>query len=147
MSGAGVAARRLALLGALLVLVSLLTGIVAGAMANPRMGLSSHLAAMAGGTLLLALAAVWPMVRLSPRAESWAVGLLGFGMSANWLATFLAALWGAGGESMPIAGGGHQAAAWQEGLVSGLLIALSLASLIGAVLVILGLINGRDRSK
>ena len=126
MSGGTGAARRLAITGAALVLLGLLTGLVSGQMANPRMGLSSHLAGMMGGTLLLALAAIWPMVRLLPRVEAWAVSLLGFGFTANWLATLLAALWGAGGESMPIAGAGHSAAPWQEGLVTTLLIALSL---------------------
>jgi (hydroxyamino)benzene mutase len=140
----GKASPRLALLGALLVLASLLTGIAAGAMANPRMGLSSHLAGMMGGTLLLALAAIWPMVRLSPRAEVWAVGLLGFGFTANWLATLLAAMWGAGSETMPIAGAGHSAAPWQEGLVAALLIALSLATIAGIALVLFGLIKGRQ---
>jgi (hydroxyamino)benzene mutase len=136
----GKASPRLALLGALLVLASLLTGIAAGAMANPRMGLSSHLAGMMGGTLLLALAAIWPMVRLSPRAEVWAVGLLGFGFTANWLAT----MWGAGSETMPIAGAGHSAAPWQEGLVAALLIALSLATIAGIALVLSGLVKGRQ---
>lgn len=142
MSGGTGAARRLAITGAALVLLGLLTGLVSGQMANPRMGLSSHLAGMMGGTLLLALAAIWPMVRLLPRVEAWAVGLLGFGFTANWLATLLAALWGAGGESMPIAGAGHSAAPWQEGLVTTLLIALSLATLAGSVLVLYGLIKG-----
>jgi (hydroxyamino)benzene mutase len=140
----GKASPRLALLGALLVLASLLTGIAAGAMANPRMGLSSHLAGMMGGTLLLALAAIWPMVRLSPRAEVWAAGLLGFGFTANWLATLLAAMWGAGSETMPIAGAGHSAAPWQEGLVAALLIALSLATIAGIALVLSGLVKGRQ---
>jgi hydroxylaminobenzene mutase len=140
----GKSARQLAILGAALVLIGLLTGIVSGQMANPRMGLSSHLAGMMGGTLLLALSAIWPMVRLSPRAEAWAVGLLGFGFTANWLATLLAAIWGAGSETMPIAGAGHSAAPWQEGLVAALLIALSLATIAGVALVLLGLIKGRQ---
>lgn len=138
-----VAPRRLAIIGAGLVLAGLLTGFVSGQLNNPRMGLSSHLAALSGGTLLLALAGVWSHVRLTARGESWAVGLLGFGMVANWLATLLAALWGAGRETMPLAAGGRQASAVQEGLVTALLVSLSAAVVAGMVLVLIGLVQGR----
>lgn len=137
------AARRLAILGAGLVLAGLLTGFVSGQLANPRMGLSSHLAALSGGTLLLALAGVWKLVSLSPRGERWAVGLLGFGMVANWLATLLAAIWGAGRETMPLAAAGRQASAVQEGLITALLVSLSAAVVAGLILVLIGLIQGR----
>lgn len=137
------AARRLAILGAGLVLAGLLTGFVSGQLANPRMGLSSHLAALSGGTLLLALAGVWNLVCLSPRGERWAVGLLGFGMVANWLATLLAAIWGAGRETMPLAAAGRQASAVQEGLITALLVSLSAAVVAGLILVLIGLIQGR----
>ena len=73
------------------------------------------------GILLIALGAAWGHVRLSPAAERWAVGLLAFGSLANWLATLLAAIWGAGGETMPLTAAGHKAAAWQESVVTGLL--------------------------
>ena len=95
-------ARSLAILGAVLVLLGLLTGFVSGQLANPRMGLASHLEGLMNGTLMLALAAAWPHVRLTQRAEKWALWLLVCGSLANWLATFLAAVWGAGGETMPL---------------------------------------------
>lgn len=140
----GKSARQLAILGAVLVLLGLLTGFVSGQMANPRMGLASHLEGLMNGTLLFALAAIWPLVRLSPRAESWTVGLLGFGSLANWLATFLAALWGAGAETMPLTAAGHRAAAWQESLVTSLLITLSFAMVAAIAMVLYGLIKGRQ---
>lgn len=136
--------RRLAILGAGLVLIGMLTGAVSGQLANPRMGLSSHLAAVSGGTLLLALAGIWGHIRLSPRGERWAVGLLGYAMAANWLATLLAAIWGAGHETMPLAAGGRQASSVQEGLVTALLASLSAAVVIGLLLVLIGLVQGRS---
>lgn len=138
-----VAPRRLAMLGAGLVLAGLLTGFVSGQLANPRMGLSSHLAALSGGTLLLALAGVWSHISLAPRSERWAVGLLGYGMVANWLAALLAAIWGAGRETMPLAAAGRQAGTVQEGLVTALLVSLSAAVVAGLVLVLIGLMQGR----
>jgi hydroxylaminobenzene mutase len=107
------------------------------------MGLSSHLAALMGGGLLLALAAAWPLVRLSPGAERATVWLLGYGNLANWLATLLAAVWGAGAMTMPIAAAGRSALAWQEGFVTFLLYSLSLAMFAGMALVLWGLIKAR----
>jgi (hydroxyamino)benzene mutase len=135
--------RQLALMGAVLVLLGLLTGLGGGLFANPRMGLSSHLAAMMGGTLLLALSACWHRVELSPRLDRAAFWLLIYGNVANWAATLLAAFWGGGGGMMPIAAAGRQGAEWQEGLISLLLISLSLAMVAGVALVIKGLLAGR----
>lgn len=138
------APRQLAILGTALVLLGMVTGAIGPQLVNPRMGLSSHLAAVSGGVLMLALAGVWHHVRLSPRGERWAVGLIGYANLANWLATFLAALWGAGRETMPIATGTHQAAAWQEAVVTALLATLSGAILIGLALVLKGLLKARQ---
>lgn len=137
-------ARDLALLGAVLVLLGLLTGLVSGGLANPRMGLSSHLAAMMGGALLLAFAGAWRWVMLSPGLDRLAFWLLAYANLANWSATLLAAIWGAGVGSMPIAAGANRAAQWQEGLVMALLISLSLAMIAGVALVIKGLLAGRQ---
>ena len=136
-------ARRLVLLGAVLVLLGLLTGLVSSGLANPRMGLASHLAALTGGTLLIALGAAWAHVRLSAKAESATFWLLAYGSLANWLATLLAAIWGAGQANMPLAAGAHQAQPWQEVLVTALLISLSLALVLALVLVIKGLLARR----
>lgn len=136
--------RRLVLLGAVLVMLGLLTGFVSSSLANPRMGLASHLEGLMNGTLLIALGAAWGHVRLSPTAERWTIGLLAFGSLANWLATLLAAIWGAGGETMPLTAAGHQAAAWQESVVTGLLITLSFAMVAAVALVVKGLLAARQ---
>lgn len=136
-------ARDLALAGAVLVLLGLLTGLVSSGLANPRMGLSSHLAAMIGGALLMALAPAWRWVNLSPRLDRLAFWLLVYANLANWAATLLAAIWGAGATSMPIAAGANRAAEWQEGLVMALLASLSLAIITAMGLVIKGLLAGR----
>jgi hydroxylaminobenzene mutase len=133
-------ARQLALLGAVLVMLGLLTGLGGAAYANPRMGLSSHLAAMMGGTLLLALSACWHRVALSPRLDRAAFWLLVYGNLANWAATLLAAIWGGGGKMMPTAGAGRHGTDWQEGLIGLLLVSLSLAMIAGVGLVIKGLL-------
>lgn len=133
-------ARRLMLLGAVLVMAGLLTGFVSGSLANPRMGLSAHLEGLMNGMLLLALGAGWRFVHLGAAAERWAFGLLAFGTTANWATVLLSAYWGAGRQTMPIVAGDHSGTAWQENTVTVLLVVLSLAMVAGFALVIKGLL-------
>ncbi|WP_373009356.1 hydrogenase [Hyphomonas sp.] len=120
-------------LGALLFLLGLLSGLVTGLMANPRMGLSAHMQ----GTFLLAAGAVWDRVNLGPRTQALAFWAVAFGTSVNWLMTQLAAIWGTG-KMTPIVGAGHEGADWQEMVVSVGLLALALAMLVGAALLLAG---------
>jgi (hydroxyamino)benzene mutase len=59
--------RRLMWHGMFLFLLGLLTGFVEQRFTNVRMGLAAHLEGVMNGTLLVALGAIWPEVRL-PRA-------------------------------------------------------------------------------
>lgn len=131
---------RLLQLGALLFLFGLLSGLVTGLMANPRMGLSAHMQGLTNGTFLLAAGAVWDRVNLGPRTKAVAFFALAFGTSVNWLMTQLAALWGTG-KMTPIVGAGHEGADWQEIVVSTGLLALTLAMLAGAGLLLAGLLR------
>jgi hydroxylaminobenzene mutase len=66
-------ARRLAFLGLLLFLLSMVVGMFVQSMAVPRMGLSAHVGGAMSGIFLMALAGVWPLVKLPPRATSLAL--------------------------------------------------------------------------
>jgi len=46
--------------GVLLFLLGLLTGLIVQKLANPRMGLSSHLEGVMNGTFLVVLGLIWP---------------------------------------------------------------------------------------
>ena len=65
--------------------------------------------------------------------------LIVYSAFANWLATLLAGAWGAGRKLAPIAAGDHQASAVKEGVVSFLLVSLSLSIVVGIGIVIVGL--------
>lgn len=136
--------RRLAVLGVVLVLLGLLTGWFVQAFVNPRMGLSAHLEGLMNGTLMLALAGCWHQVRLSAGQERWCFALLAFGTLTNWLATLLAALWGAAANSMPITGSGYRAEPWQDMLVLVLLVSLAIAMMAAFALVLKGLLAPRQ---
>lgn len=136
--------RKLVALGAILVMLGMLTGFVSGALANPRMGLVAHLEGLMNGTLLIGLGAAWRHVRLGAAAQRWTWGLLLFGTTSNWFATLLAAIWGVGSLTMPLTAAGHTGAQWQEMLVGGLLFALSFAMVGAFALVIRGVLAKRD---
>jgi hydroxylaminobenzene mutase len=132
--------RRLVLHGAVLFLLGLLTGFVAPAVRNPRMGLSAHLEGLMNGTFLLALGAVWSQVRLPGRAEAAAFWLLLFGTYGNWASVGLGAATGAS-RLMPIAGAGHTGPAWAEAVVATGLVAISIAMVAALGLVVWGLVR------
>jgi hydroxylaminobenzene mutase len=126
-------------LGLVLFLVGLLTGFAIPALKNPRMALSSHLEAVLNGMFLVLLGLLWPHIHLPTGWGTTAVALIVYAAYANWLATLLAAAWGAGGRLAPIATGDHEASAAKEKLVSVLLVSLAPCIVVGVVIVIAGL--------
>lgn len=128
-------------LGILLFLVGLLTGFVIPKLANPRMGLASHLEGVLNGIFLVALGLLWQRLHLSNSWLGITFWLAIYGTFANWLATLLAAIWGAG-SMMPIAAMGHQGSSSQESIVRILLSTLGIAMLAVCVIVLVGLRAG-----
>lgn len=125
--------------GVLLFLLGLFTGFAIPAMQNPRMGLSSHLEGVQNGMLLILFGLIWTRLRVSNRMLTWGYFLALFGTYTNWFTTFLAGIWGAGGEMMPIAGGNFYGVAWQEIIIKFGLLSLSVAMVIVSVVVLWGL--------
>lgn len=129
---------RLLRLGVLLLLIGLITGFVVPVVAIPRMGLASHIQGILNGMLLMILGIIWPKLQLSPRISSITFFLSIYSAFANWLATLLSAIWGAG-RSMPIAATGRTGPAWQENVIDFLLFSLSAAMIAVTVFVLFGL--------
>jgi (hydroxyamino)benzene mutase len=132
------AGRRLMQLGMLLFLLGLLTGFGVPVFANPRMGLSSHLEGVLNGILLVVLGVIWPKLRLAPVTQAVAFWLAIYGTFANWAATLLAAIWGAG-SMMAIAAGEHQGTPAQEAIINFGLWSLSFAMVAVSGIVLYGL--------
>lgn len=137
---------RLLQLGMFLFLIGLLTGFAIPVLENSRMGLASHLEALMNGTFLILLGLLWPRLALSRRALSGLFGLALFGTFANWAATLLAAIWGAGEPMMPMAAAGYQGSSGQETVIAALLISLSLAMVAVSALVLWGLRTGTPQA-
>jgi hydroxylaminobenzene mutase len=128
-------------LGLVLILLSLITGLAIPAMKNPRMGLASHLQGLTNGPLLIVVGLLWPHVHLSGVWAIVTVVLLSYGAYANWLATQLAAIWGAGRRFAPSAAGDHVASAAKEGVVNALLVSLAPAMIAATVILIVGVLR------
>lgn len=132
------AKRRLAWHGLFLFLLGLLTGLVEQKFTNVRMGLAAHLEGLMNGIFLVALAAVWAEVRLSPRVKAAGYWAVLYGTYANWGFTTLAAIFGTGAMS-PITGAGHSAQAWQEALVTVGFVSVGIGIIAASLMVLWGL--------
>ena len=132
-------AHRLLQLGVLLFLIGLVVGLTLPVLANPRMGLASHMEGVMNGLFLIAVGLVWPRLTSSPGMQRLTFVLVVYGTFANLVATFLSAAWGAGAPMMPIAAGGHEGSSVQELVIRALLVSLALADMAACVLVLVGL--------
>jgi len=138
MSGARDRGQALLQAGVALFLAGLLVGLAVPAMANPRLGLASHLEGLMNGLFLIVLGLLWPRLVLSPLLERVTFWTALYGTIANLAATLLAAIWGAG-RMMPIAAQGHVGTELQERAIDALLVSLALAMVTVCVLVLAGL--------
>ena len=101
------------------------------------MGVSAHLEGTMNGMFLLILGLIWIKVSVNGRWLKTAFWLTIYGSFANFLAVSLGAFTGAG-KMMPIAGG-KEGTTLIEGLISFLLISLTLAMLVVCCIVLTGL--------
>jgi hydroxylaminobenzene mutase len=138
------AGHRLLQLGIFLFLIRLLTGFAVPQLANPRMRLASHLEGILNGIFLVLLGLLWPRLSLSRFWLAIAFWLAIYGTFANWAATLMAAIWGAG-ASMPIAAVGHRGTPFQEGIIDFFLWTLSGAMIAVSILVLWGLRLGSSK--
>lgn len=106
--------------------------------ANPRMGVSVHVAGLQAGMALWALGLMWQRLTLPAGAERAAQVLAVLGLYAVFASLLLAALWGTS-RATPIAGAGHHASPLREILVTVLLGSGSLATAVAVALVLWGL--------
>ncbi|MGB3304493.1 MAG: hydrogenase [Gordonia sp. (in: high G+C Gram-positive bacteria)] len=131
----------LVVLGLVLFLLGLITGLAVPASKNPRMGVASHLQGMTNGPFLMLVGLLWPLMNLPHVWGVVTVALLAYGTYANWLATQLGALWGAGRRFAPAATGDHRASAGKERVVDFLLASLAPAMIGATVLLIIGVVR------
>ena len=128
---------RLVRAGILLAVLSVLSGFAPMVVRNPRMGVAAHVGGLTNALLLLALGAVWSMVKLPSRRGDLATRLLVWGGYGNWAITLLASMTGAR-EFAPLAGAGYGASPIVEKATFVLIAIAGLMSLVGVVMVLAG---------
>ena len=131
-------ADQLIFYGVLLFFLGLVVGLFIPAMANPRMGLASHLEGIMNGIFLMVLGLIWNRVDLSVKWLKITFWLALYGTFANWLGILLAAIFNAG-KDLTVAARGQEGTPLEEGIVMFLLISLSVAMLTICVAVLIGL--------
>lgn len=117
--------------GFILILLALLTGVLVPAATLPGLALSAHTIGIVGGTLLIAISAVWEHFDLPRRSESMLFWSWLYATYGNWLGCVIGALVGAG-RATPIASDGSVTGPAGEATVLVLLITSSIAA-VGAI--------------
>lgn len=133
---------RLLQAGITLFLLGLITGLFSGMLANPRMGLTSHLEGVMNGPFLVILGLMWTRLRLGPRALTAAFWMALYGTYANWATTLYGAAVGAGEKMAPITGKGFTGTSFEEGVVAFGFISLTFAIIPLCLMVLYGLRGG-----
>ena len=108
---------RLLQIGVALFVFSSFEGFAIPYFAAPRLGLSAHTLSALQGVLLLALGLVWPRLSLGTVASRIAFWSYIYSAFAILAAYVMAAAWGAGNETMPLAAATVHGSAFQEGVI------------------------------
>jgi (hydroxyamino)benzene mutase len=124
-------------LGFVLILMALFTGFGVPLFANQRLGLTAHIVGITGGLVLIVFGALAGSFALQTRASAVMMWSWVYAAYANWVASLVGAVTGAS-RLTPIAGAGTAGNSLSEGVVSFLLVSLSLAAIVGTVLAIWG---------
>ena len=124
--------------GFILILLALLTGFLLPLAQLPRLGLSAHTIGLLGGTLLIAIGAIWSRFSLSSRQSKLMYWAWVYSSYANWLGCLIGAMTGAG-RMTPISSGGLEAGELPEAIVAFLLVSVAISSLVAVALSLWGL--------
>ena len=139
-------AEKLIFFGVLLFFLGLIVGLFIPVIANPRMGLSSHLEGILNGIFLIVLGLIWHRVKLSARWLKITYALAIYGTFANWAGILVAAILDAGAP-LTVAAQGNQGTPLAEAIVGFALITLTIAMLTISITVLLGLRRNMRREK
>lgn len=124
--------------GVFLFFLGLIVGLFVPMFANPRMGLSSHIEGVLNGMLLMIIGLIWHKVDLSSKWLKITFWLTIYGTFANWFGMLIAAIFNAG-KMLTVAANGQEGTFLVEGIISFLLISLSVATLTVSVTILIGL--------
>jgi hydroxylaminobenzene mutase len=120
-------------------LFSALEGFTIPSLPLPRLGLSVHTLSALEGVMVLGLGLLWPRLNLGAAASRIAFWTYIYSSFATLVPYVLAALWGAGNSTMPLAAGTERGSALQEAIIKVVLYSAAPTFLIAIALIIWGL--------
>jgi hydroxylaminobenzene mutase len=129
---------RLIFWGIFLFLLGLIIGLIVPKLANPRMGLSSHIEGVLNGMFLVLLGLIWHKLHISTKWLKIAFGLAIYGTFLNWFSMLIAAVFNAG-KMLTIAANGQEGHPLVEGFITFSLLTLSVAMIAICIIVLVGL--------
>ena len=130
---------RLLQIGVALFLFSSLEGFVIPFFPVPRLGLSVHTLSGLQGVILLALGLLWPRLNLGATASRIACWFFIYSTFATLVPYVLAAAWGAGNSTIPLAAGAARGTAIQETVIKIVLYSAAPTVLISLAFILWGL--------
>ena len=130
---------RLLQIGVALFLFTSFEGFVIPYMPVPRLGLSVHTLSAIEGLVFMALGLAWPKLALGRAAAGAAFWLFVYSAFATLVPYVMAAAWGAGTSTIPLAAGTAHGTAFQEAVIKGVLYTAAPTGIISFVLVLYGL--------
>jgi len=134
---------RLLQSGVALLLLTSLFGFAIPQVAAPQLGLAAHKLAGLESVLLIAMGLAWPRLNLNAVALRVAFWLFVYGAAAILMAYLLAAIWGAGNETMPLAAGAARGSAAHEGTIRLVAYSSGPTGLISFALILWGLLAAK----
>lgn len=129
---------RLIYFGVLLFLLGLIVGLIVPILANPRMGVSSHIEGVLNGMFLIILGLIWNKIVLSEKWMKITFWLAIYGTFMNWFGILVAAIFD-GGKMLGIMAEGKEGTQIVEGIVGFSLLSLSIAMVVISVTILIGL--------
>jgi hypothetical protein len=130
---------RLLQLGVAVLALTSIQGLIIPTLPEPRLGLSVHTLGVLQALLFMAFGFMWPRLNLGRGASRVAWWTYVYSSFATWAAYIMAATWGAGGTTMPLATNGAVGTAAQETAIRIVLTSSAPTFLIAIVLIMRGL--------
>jgi (hydroxyamino)benzene mutase len=126
-------------IGVALFVFSALEGFAIPSLPVPRLGLSVHTLSGLQGVMLLGLGLLWPRLNLGATASRIAFWTYLYSSFATLIPYMMAAVWGAGASTIPLAAGTAHGSAFQEAIIKVVLYSAAPTFFISMALVIWGL--------
>lgn len=130
---------RMLQIGIALFIFSGLEGFAIPALPVPHLGLSVHTLSALQGVMLLSLGLLWPRLNLGASASRTAFWTYIYSSFATLVPYVMAAVWGAGNSTMPLAAGAAHGSDLQETIIKVVLYSAAPAFFISMALILWGL--------